>query len=224
MNFFWVFIFSGGDISNASNCASVFSPAVSPLLGIYLLGIYLLGTYLLGTYLLGTYLLGTYLLGIYLLGIYLLGTYLLGTYLLGTYLLGIYLLGTYLLGIYLLGTYLLGIYLLGIYLLGIYLLGTYLLGIYLLGIYTGKHRQKVTLPFKLVGMDLIGKLAMTKDGYQYVCVMTDYMTKGPQAYSLKTQSAEEETRCILNILYQFEAPKRILTDQGRECVNAISVF
>ncbi|KAI9542211.1 hypothetical protein NQZ68_022264, partial [Dissostichus eleginoides] len=59
---------------------------------------------------------------------------------------------------------------------------------------------KVTQPFELVGMDLIGKLAMTKDGYLYVCVMIDYMTKWPQAYPLSAKSAEEETGALSKLI------------------------
>ncbi|KAL1247033.1 hypothetical protein QQF64_034468 [Cirrhinus molitorella] len=81
---------------------------------------------------------------------------------------------------------------------------------------------KVTAPFELVGMDLIGKLTKTDDGYQYICVLIDYFTKWPQAYPLKTKSASEVTNCILKFFYQFEAPKRILTDQGKEFVNSIN--
>lgn len=71
-------------------------------------------------------------------------------------------------------------------------------------------------------MDLIGKLAETKSGHQYICVIIDYFTKWPQAYPLKTKSAPEVTECILKFVHQFEAPERILTDQGREFVNSVS--
>ncbi|XP_041843372.1 uncharacterized protein LOC121641350 [Melanotaenia boesemani] len=81
---------------------------------------------------------------------------------------------------------------------------------------------KVTQPFELVGMDLIGKLKKTNHGNQYICVMIDYFTKWPQAYAIKTKCADEVTEQILKFVYQFEAPKRILTDQGREFVNAVN--
>lgn len=81
---------------------------------------------------------------------------------------------------------------------------------------------EVSQPFELVGMDLIGPLAETKEGHKYICVLVDYYTKWPQAYTLKSKSASEVTMCILKFVYQFEAPKRILTDQGREFVNAVS--
>ncbi|XP_041823979.1 uncharacterized protein LOC121628739 isoform X2 [Melanotaenia boesemani] len=87
---------------------------------------------------------------------------------------------------------------------------------------TVKIKQEVSQPFELLGMDLVGKLKTTSDGYQYICVLIDYYTKWPQAYPLKTKSAEEVTKCLLKFVYQFEAPKRVLTDQGKEFVNEIN--
>ncbi|XP_049328588.1 gypsy retrotransposon integrase-like protein 1 [Astyanax mexicanus] len=81
---------------------------------------------------------------------------------------------------------------------------------------------KTKVPFELVGMDLIGKLVKTEQNHQYICVIIDYCTRWTQAYALKSKSAEEVTQSILKFVYQFEVPKRILTDQGREFVNAIN--
>jgi len=72
-------------------------------------------------------------------------------------------------------------------------------------------------------MDLIGKLAVTSNGNQYICVIIDYLTKWPQAYPLKTKTAKEVTDCLLKFVYQFEAPQRVLTDQGKEFVNEVSL-
>lgn len=73
-------------------------------------------------------------------------------------------------------------------------------------------------------MDLIGKLVKTDQQNQYICVIIDYCTKWAQAYPLKTKSAVEVTQAILKFIYQFEVPKRILTDQGREFVNTVSIL
>lgn len=73
--------------------------------------------------------------------------------------------------------------------------------------------------FELLGMDLIGKL--TLNGNQYICASIDYLTKWPQAYPLKSKSAEEVSHCILKFFYQFEPPKHILTDQGKKSVNQV---
>lgn len=74
----------------------------------------------------------------------------------------------------------------------------------------------------MVGMDLIGKLSKTDNGNQYICVMIDYRTRWAQAYPMKQKNAVEVTNCLLKFVYQFEVPKRILTDNGREFVNNVS--
>lgn len=56
---------------------------------------------------------------------------------------------------------------------------------------------------------------------QYICVI-DYYTKWAQAYPLKSKSDTEVTQSILKFVYQFEVPKRILTD--REFVNTVFLF
>nr|XP_055055419.1 uncharacterized protein LOC129440231 [Misgurnus anguillicaudatus] len=71
-------------------------------------------------------------------------------------------------------------------------------------------------------MDLVGKLALTDNGNQYICVIIDYMTKWPQAYPLKSKAAREVADCLLKFVHQFEAPKRVLTDQGKEFVNTLN--
>ena len=74
---------------------------------------------------------------------------------------------------------------------------------------------QVAKPFELIGKDLIGKLKTTKAGNQYICVMIDYLW--PQAYAIKSKTAEEVSQCILKFFYQFEAPKVYLpnTDQQK---------
>lgn len=80
---------------------------------------------------------------------------------------------------------------------------------------------EVTEPLELVGMDLVGKLTLTGGGNQYICVMVDYFTKWAEAYSLKSKTAVEVTNCILEFFYKFGAPKRLLTDQGKEFCNKV---
>ncbi|KAK7156031.1 hypothetical protein R3I94_006184 [Phoxinus phoxinus] len=77
-------------------------------------------------------------------------------------------------------------------------------------------------PFELIGMDLIGKLTKTDNQNQYICVLIDYRTRWAQAYPMKLKNAVEVTNCLLKFVYQFEVPKRILTDNGREFVNNIN--
>lgn len=76
-------------------------------------------------------------------------------------------------------------------------------------------------PFELIGMDLIGKVVKTEDNNQYIAVMVDYFTKWPEAYPLTSKSAADVAQCIIKFFYRFGAPKRILTDQGKEFVNEV---
>jgi len=95
--------------------------------------------------------------------------------------------------------------------------------ILLYDLYTISSTQ-TTQPLELVGMDLVGKLTTTKSGNQYICVMIDYFTKWTEAYPLKSKCAAEVCEYILDFLYRFGAPQRILTDQGKEFVNKITAF
>ena len=58
-------------------------------------------------------------------------------------------------------------------------------------------------------MDLL-KLTVTESGNQYIYVMVDYFTKWAEAHPLKSKSAEEVTHCILDFVYKFGAPQRLL--------------
>lgn len=81
---------------------------------------------------------------------------------------------------------------------------------------------EVSQPFELVGMDLVGKLKCSNNGNIYICVMVDYFTKWLEVYPLKSKKAEEVTACIMDFFYKYGAPKRILTDRGKEFVNKIN--
>ncbi|CAL9690844.1 unnamed protein product [Knipowitschia caucasica] len=81
---------------------------------------------------------------------------------------------------------------------------------------------EVSQPFELVGMDLIGKVVKTEAGNEYIAVMIDYFTKWSEAYPLPSKTAADVAQCILKFFYRFGAPKRILTDQGKEFVNELN--
>ena len=49
----------------------------------------------------------------------------------------------------------------------------------------------------------MGKLTQTHGGNQYICVMVDYFTKWAEAFPLKSKTADEVTRRILDFFYKF---------------------
>lgn len=80
---------------------------------------------------------------------------------------------------------------------------------------------KVNKPFELIGMEIIGKVAPTTSGNQYICVLVDYFTKWSEAYPIPAKTDENVMNCILKFYYRFGAPKRILTNLGQEFVNQV---
>uniref|UniRef100_A0A8C4ZJ16 Integrase catalytic domain-containing protein n=1 Tax=Gadus morhua TaxID=8049 RepID=A0A8C4ZJ16_GADMO len=80
---------------------------------------------------------------------------------------------------------------------------------------------QVSAVWDLVGIDLIGPLPKTVDGFQYILTATDYFSKWVEAFPLKTKTAAEVGRHICSIIYRHGCPKRILSDQGKEFVNEV---
>lgn len=77
--------------------------------------------------------------------------------------------------------------------------------------------------WELIGIDLTGPLPKTSSGFQYILTATDYFSKWVEAFPLKTKSASEVAQHLCSIIYRHGCPKRILSDQGREFVNEVSV-
>ena len=80
---------------------------------------------------------------------------------------------------------------------------------------------KVTEPFELIGMDLIGPLPETVQGNKYIIVMTEYLTKWVEAQPISNKRAETIAEFLHGILARFGTPKKIITDQGTEFNNEI---
>ncbi|KAK7089327.1 hypothetical protein V1264_025122 [Littorina saxatilis] len=80
----------------------------------------------------------------------------------------------------------------------------------------------VVEPLELVGIDLIGPLPLTNQGHRYVLTMTDYFTKWVDMYPLATKEAKGVCSAIKTFITRWGAPKRILSDQGKEFVNQLN--
>ena len=71
-----------------------------------------------------------------------------------------------------------------------------------------------------VGMDCVFGLEKSSDNYVGLVVLTDYFTKWPEAYAIKSKEATEIASKFLIYIGNNGAPKEIISDQGREFVNA----
>uniref|UniRef100_A0A3Q3KR86 Gypsy retrotransposon integrase-like protein 1 n=1 Tax=Monopterus albus TaxID=43700 RepID=A0A3Q3KR86_MONAL len=81
----------------------------------------------------------------------------------------------------------------------------------------------VSAVWELVGIDLFGPLPKTADGFQYILTATDYFSKWVEAFPLKNKTGSEVAKQLCSIIYKHGCPKRILSDQGREFVNEVSI-
>jgi len=83
------------------------------------------------------------------------------------------------------------------------------------------HPLPVGQPFDRVGIDLL-QLPLTPFGNRYVIVATDYHTKWVEARAVPDKTASTVAGFIYeDIICRHGAPKELLSDQGREFVNAL---
>jgi len=85
-----------------------------------------------------------------------------------------------------------------------------------------EHPAKV-LPitglFDRIGMDLVGGLPISKEGYSRVLVIVEYFSKMIRIFPLKTKTMEEVADKLWKYISVYGPPKTILSDQGTEFMN-----
>ena len=81
---------------------------------------------------------------------------------------------------------------------------------------------KVGKPFERIGIDFVGPLERTKNGNKYILVVTDYLTKWPEAIAMKEATAENVVEFIYKgIICTHGCPKVILSDRGTHFRNKL---
>jgi hypothetical protein len=79
-----------------------------------------------------------------------------------------------------------------------------------------------TEPFDIIGIDLIGPLKTTKEGYKYILVIQDLFSKWVEAFPIRSKTAEEVADVLLReVVCRFGAPRQILSDNGKEFLNEL---
>jgi hypothetical protein len=77
-------------------------------------------------------------------------------------------------------------------------------------------------PFDRVGIDIIGPLSVTTTGNRYIIVVTEYLTKWPEARALKDTKATTVAKFIYEeIICRHGCPKVLLSDQGTPFCNEL---
>ena len=77
-------------------------------------------------------------------------------------------------------------------------------------------------PFERIGIDFVGPLERTKRRNRYILVVTDYLTKWPEAKAMKEATAENVVKFIYEgIICRHGCPKIILSDRETHFRNKL---
>jgi hypothetical protein len=78
------------------------------------------------------------------------------------------------------------------------------------------------VPWEKVASDLVGPInPPAAAGYKYILTIRCLFSKYTQAIPLKTQSAEEVAKELMNVLCTYGIPEKILTDQGTNFMSKV---
>ena len=81
---------------------------------------------------------------------------------------------------------------------------------------------KIMGPWKKIGMDFVGPLERTRKGNKYILVITDYMTKWPEAKALPEATKERVTEFLYKeIICRHGCPEEIISDRGSHFDNEL---
>ena len=70
----------------------------------------------------------------------------------------------------------------------------------------------------------IGPLPESPRGYKYIITVTDYFSKWPKAAPLPDKMAVGVADFLFSLFCRHGWPERIISDHGREFVNAVSRY
>ncbi|XP_051271638.1 uncharacterized protein LOC127372197 isoform X2 [Dicentrarchus labrax] len=79
----------------------------------------------------------------------------------------------------------------------------------------------IDTPFERLGMDIVGPVERSKSGNRYMLVITDYATKYPDVFPLKTVKAKSVAFCLVQFFSRVGFPCEILTDQGTNFMSIL---
>ena len=79
----------------------------------------------------------------------------------------------------------------------------------------------VSGPFQRIGVDVV-QLPKTKDGNQYAVVFMDYLTKWPEVFAVKDQTAATiATLLVEQIISRHGVPAEVLSDRGKAFLSEL---
>lgn len=78
-------------------------------------------------------------------------------------------------------------------------------------------RPNITKPWQMISIDLVGPLPRSSQGYMYILVVSDYFSKFPLLFPLRTASAKSITKLIEeSVFLLFGTPEFLICDNGTQ--------
>jgi transposase InsO family protein len=71
-----------------------------------------------------------------------------------------------------------------------------------------------TRPNEILCTDVLGPITTTKNDYKYILVVCDHFTKYAEFFPMKTVTAEETAKRIIEYISRHSIPDQILSDRG----------
>lgn len=72
----------------------------------------------------------------------------------------------------------------------------------------------ISVPFQRIAMDIVGPLERSSAGHQYILVISDYATRYPEAFPLRSITTPKVINALVQLFSRVGIPEEILTDQG----------
>ena len=90
----------------------------------------------------------------------------------------------------------------------------------------GKRAPLLPLPvenaFDRIAIDAIGPFPESNSGNRYILVITDYLTRWPEAFAVKSIDASVVAKILVNeIISRYSCPKQLLSDRGTNFLSKI---
>ncbi|KAL0178548.1 hypothetical protein M9458_027442, partial [Cirrhinus mrigala] len=71
------------------------------------------------------------------------------------------------------------------------------------------------------GMDVVGPVERSRSGNRFMLVVTDYATRYPEVFPLKSIKAKYAATCLVQLFSRVGFPSEILTDQGTNFMSTL---
>ena len=79
----------------------------------------------------------------------------------------------------------------------------------------------VGLPFRKIGIDIVGVLPRTQKGNRFILTVVDYATRYPEAFAIPSQTAELVADALVQLFARVGIPEEIVSDQGTNFMSQL---